>query len=74
MSNPLTTLAGIGAMLAFEVPARACPFCASDTGRQIHAGIFDASFGPTLLLVLSPFPVLLGIVLALHLLVARAVR
>ena len=56
-----------GALLGIAVPALGCPFCASDTGRRIYAGIFDASFGPTLLQVLSPFPVLLGIVLGLHL-------
>jgi hypothetical protein len=42
--------------------AWACPFCASETGQQIYAGIFDARFVPTLLRVLAPFPVLIGAV------------
>ncbi|MES2568866.1 MAG: hypothetical protein V4710_02290 [Verrucomicrobiota bacterium] len=46
--------------------ARACPLCASETGRQVRAGIFNEHFGATLLAVLSPFPLLLLVLAALH--------
>jgi uncharacterized membrane protein YqaE (UPF0057 family) len=47
----------LGASAAF-----ACPFCASETGAQVRAGIFNSEFILNLALVLLPFPLLLGIV------------
>lgn len=39
--------------------ASACPLCDSETGKQVRAGIFGDDFWSTLLVVVSPFPVLL---------------
>lgn len=48
------------------LPADACPVCGTDTGQQVRQGIFDGSFGWNLLVTLLPFPILLGIVLAIY--------
>jgi hypothetical protein len=47
-------------VLVLARDAVACPFCSTDTGRRIYAGIFDASFAQNALLVLAPFPALLA--------------
>ena len=47
-------------VLVLATDALACPFCPTDTGRRIHAGIFDASFARNAVLVLAPFPALLA--------------
>jgi hypothetical protein len=56
----------VALVLAWGASARACPVCGSETGRQVRAKLFDAGFGPVLVQTLAPFPVLLGIVAALH--------
>ena len=43
----------------------ACTVCDTDVGVAVRAGIFNASFLPTLLEVLAPFPVLGLVLLAL---------
>lgn len=48
------------------VAASACPLCNTETGQQVRAGIFGNDFWPTLLTVLSPFPVLLILLAAMH--------
>jgi len=55
-------------LLAFTccASATACPVCDSDSGQQVRAGIFDADFGRTLIAIALPFPILLGMVLAIH--------
>lgn len=47
-------------------PAAACPVCNSGTGQQVRQGIFDGRFGYHLLVVLLPFPIFLGVALALY--------
>jgi hypothetical protein len=44
------------------LPASGCPICSTEAGAAVRAGIFNASFLPTLLEVIAPFPVL-GLVL-----------
>jgi hypothetical protein len=46
--------------------AGACPICNTETGQQVRAGIFDDNFWSTLLIVISPFPVLLLAIAAYH--------
>jgi hypothetical protein len=47
--------------------AAACTVCNSGTGAAVRAGIAQESLLLTLLGTLSPFPILLVIVLAIHL-------
>ena len=42
------------------------PFVAPETGQQVRAGIFNDEFWSTLLVVASPFPVLLLAIAAYH--------
>jgi uncharacterized protein len=44
----------------------ACPVCHSETGQQVRAGIFNEDFGRNVALTLLPFPLLFGIVAAIH--------
>ena len=44
----------------------ACPVCDTGTGEQVRAGILDENFGSTLMTVLLPFPILLGVVAMIH--------
>lgn len=54
-------------MIALGVgPVRACPFCASETGRRVRAEVFNADFGTNLLATLLPFAVLLGLTALIH--------
>jgi hypothetical protein len=47
-------------------PSAACPLCHTETGEAVRAGIFNSQFLPTALAVLSPFPLILAVVVALH--------
>lgn len=56
-------------LLVFFLPlyhAFSCPVCSTSTGEQVRAGIFNADFISTALMVLAPFPVCIGIILLLH--------
>lgn len=53
-------------LLLVPAAAPACPLCDSATGQQVRAGIFDNDFWSTLLVVISPFPVLLLALAAYH--------
>ncbi|MBA2622098.1 MAG: hypothetical protein H0U88_00570 [Chthoniobacterales bacterium] len=55
------------ASLAVPSLAFACTVCDTDTGEQLRAGIFGSDFWSTLLVVVSPFPVLLLTLAAIHL-------
>lgn len=44
----------------------ACPFCDSEIGQRVSAGIFNADFLSNALLTLLPIPVLLMIVGVIH--------
>gem|GEM_PF-3586447 len=52
--------------LAPPTVADACPICASETGAEVRAGIFNEDFGWNLLVTVLPFPLMLGIAAALH--------
>ncbi len=54
------------AVLVFASAASACPFCESETGQQVKAGIFNDQFWGNVLLTLLPFPVLLAIVALIY--------
>ena len=43
-------------LLATPSMAHACAICDSEIGIAVRAGIFNASFFPTLLEVFAPFP------------------
>ncbi len=55
----------LGALL-WATTAMGCPFCHTETGIAVRAGIFDVQFPSRLVAVLSPFPLLLLVVVALH--------
>ena len=44
----------------------ACPVCDTGTGEAVRAGIFDGNFAVNLIALLSPFPILIGIVAVIH--------
>ena len=44
----------------------ACTICDTETGERVGAGIFGSDFCTTLLAVVSPFPVLLLALAAIH--------
>lgn len=46
-------------LLSLPALTCACPLCDTQTGRQVREGIFGDDFWSTLLVVTSPFPVLL---------------
>ncbi len=65
MTTWFRPIVAAAAVLA-AAPAAACPFCESEVGAQVHAGIFNAEFVENLLLVLLPFPILLALLVAVH--------
>jgi hypothetical protein len=46
--------------------APACPYCETETGRQVQAGIFNDQFWSNVTLTLLPLFVLLGIVALIY--------
>ena len=46
--------------------------CESETGQEVRDGLFDGQFTRNLAAVLLPFPVLIGIVAAIHFLPRRS--
>ncbi|MDQ3621418.1 MAG: hypothetical protein M3463_02885 [Verrucomicrobiota bacterium] len=70
MSGPIlsrgTRSMALLAAAAVPLAASACPLCDTPTGEQVRAGIFNQDFAMTLLAVLSPFPVLLLVLAAMH--------
>ena len=54
---------------AIAIPSigAACTVCNTEAGKQVRATIFGEEFWSTLLLVVSPFPVLLLAIAAYHL-------
>lgn len=61
-------IGGFIALSANLLPAvaSACPICNTPTGQQVRAGIFGNDFWTTLLIVVSPFPILLLAIAAYH--------
>lgn len=47
-------------------PLLACPYCESDVGKEVAAGIFNDDFAHNALLTLLPVPLLLFIVALIH--------
>lgn len=56
----------IAVALARASSACACPFCQSDTGQQVRAGIFGEDFAYNLMATILPFVLFLAIVAAIH--------
>lgn len=46
--------------------ATACPYCETETGKQVRAGIFNDQFWSNVTLTLLPLFVLLGIVALIY--------
>lgn len=46
--------------------ATACPYCETETGKQVRAGIFNDQFWNNVMLTLLPLFVLLGIVALIY--------
>lgn len=61
-----STLCAGALFVASASTAKACPYCDSAIGRQVAAGIFDASFFWNAALVGLPIPVLLALVLLIR--------
>jgi hypothetical protein len=55
----------LAATVLAALPVAACPLCHTETGEAVRAGIFNSQFLPTALAVLSPFPLILAVVVAL---------
>lgn len=59
-------MVGLATLVAGTTVATACPLCDAGTGEQVRAGILDEHFGRTLVAILLPFPILLGVVAMIH--------
>ena len=57
---------GVLAVLLSASSALACPFCESETGQQVKAGIFNDQFWGNVMLTGLPFPILLAIVALIY--------
>jgi hypothetical protein len=57
----LTATLTAGAALFFARAADACPFCGTETSRQVRASIFNEQFWETAAGVAAPFPVLVAV-------------
>lgn len=62
----LALLVPIGVILGVPPGAFGCPFCETDIGKQVNAGVFNDDFTGRLVVTLLPFPILLGIVAFIH--------
>ena len=56
----------LGFVLGIASPTLACPFCDSSTAEQVRAGIFNSDFGYHLGVALSPFPILIAVLLLIY--------
>ena len=65
--NRIATYVGCLIVLLLNLSsAAACPFCESETGQQVKAGIFNDQFWGNVLLTLIPFPILVAIVALIY--------
>jgi hypothetical protein len=62
----LTVTVWLWVQAASALIAPACPVCDTGMGQQVRAGIIDENFAATLVAVLLPFPILLGLVAVIH--------
>ena len=54
-------------LLAVVPTVQACPFCHGKEGvNEVKAEIFNETFLPTLVAVVAPFPLFLGVVALIH--------
>ena len=67
MNRIATYVGSLIVLLLNLASAAACPFCKSETGQQVKAGIFNDQFLGNVLLTLLPFPILLAIVALIYL-------
>jgi hypothetical protein len=65
-SFPTATFVAGVLLAASASTAEACPYCDSDLGRQVAAGIFDASFFWNAALVGLPIPILLALAMLIR--------
>lgn len=56
----------IVALVLIGPPALGCPYCESEVGKEVAAGIFNDDFAVNLVLVLLPIPILFLIVYFIH--------
>ncbi|VTU02828.1 unnamed protein product [Gemmataceae bacterium] len=66
MPTPLRLCATLTAALVSAAAAAACPLCDTTGGERVRAATLGVDFGPNLLLVLLPFPVLLALVAVVY--------
>lgn len=66
MSRVPPSLTFVLVLTVWASAAQACPYCESDVGREVAAGIFNGDFVLNAVKTLLPFPVLLGLVAAVH--------
>lgn len=66
MKSLLHATGGLVIPLLSACRALACPFCESETGQQVRAGIFNDQFWANVVLTLLPFPILLTIVALIY--------
>ncbi len=65
MNRNVATLGSLIVLGLNVASAAACPFCESETGQQVKAGIFNDHFWRNLLLTLMPFLLLLAVVMGI---------
>ena len=66
MRGQLRSTAAFATAVLGASSAWACPFCESETGERVRAGIFNADFGYNLAVTVLPFSVFLAIVALIH--------
>jgi hypothetical protein len=59
-------VAGLLVLSAGLPSASACPYCETETGKQVRAGIFNDQFCSNVTLTLLPLFILLGIVALIY--------
>jgi hypothetical protein len=59
-------LTGLLVLSAGLPSATACPYCETETGKQVQAGIFNDQFWSNVMLTLLPLFILLGIVALIY--------
>ncbi|HAH47852.1 hypothetical protein [Gimesia sp.] len=54
------------ALTVTVLPVEACPYCESEIGKEVAAGIFNDDFALNALLTLLPVPIFLSIVYVMY--------
>lgn len=66
MSRVVSVAFGLAVVAVWAPAAAACPYCESDVGREVAAQIFNNEFAINAAMTVLPFPLLLGLVAAVH--------